>query len=380
MNSAKLLLVSNRKEIKDLCKDILAEYHLLSAADLGSAVNIVLKEELRLVLIDWPSDLGDKQEALQRLIKYNQQAPLIILDDLALAPELLLDISRNKFKFWPLNASPAQTAEFLTECIAKKNMQQENRKLLDRLAVRYTSGDFLGRGNYYNLVISKIEECCRVKEPVLIVGERGTEKEIIAYEIYRNSSFSNGCFVKRCLANGALDDISFIYEAANGCLVLEDVSLLGPEDQQKLKALLNEQLVSLRYILFSSISLDEKVKKGEFDAELYQKIALYEIDLLPLRERIKDLPDIIDSYLQLINEINNFTVSGVSDETLLALSRYPWPGNTAELRAVLALSCYRQRQGELRPTSLPLVFNQPESDELTIRFQEYFDKTLKKDS
>jgi DNA-binding NtrC family response regulator len=374
MKSAKVLLVSIRKEIRDLFKSILSSYTLLFATELAAAVGIILKENLQLVLIDWQSDFTEREEAWARLLDYNKQSRLVVLDKHKLPASLLTSASQNLLVFWDLDAAPADMLNFMEDVLIKKNLQQENRRLLDRIEARYTWGDFIGRGNYYNLIIAKIEEYCRNREPVLIVGESGTEKDIIAYEIFRNATSNNCSFKKYVLMPGMLDDISFIYQSANGYLVLDDIGLLAEEDQQKLKALLNEPLVNLRYILFSTVPLEKKVRAGKFDADLYRQIAATQIDLLPLRERIKDLPDIADNYLQVINETNNFSISGLSDEALLIMSRYDWPGNTAQLHAVLSQICYAQRKGEIKAEHLPLFLSQKNEAELLTGLAKLFPK------
>jgi len=368
MNTAKILLLSNRKEIREFFKKNCTDYTILATSEFSAAVNILLKEQLQLIIVDWESDFNDKTAALLNLQKYNQLADLILLYE-KMDETLATAATWARCQLLNYTSQPAELLPQLETILNRKFMELENKKMMERIEFRYAWGDFVGRGNYYNLIIGKTEECCKTKEPVLIVGETGTEKEIIAYEIYKNSPDLSGKFIKKILAPGALDDISFIYQAQNGCLFLEDVAELSSEDQQKLKGLLAENIAAFRLILCASNPLENKVKSGGFDEELYRQIAAYEINLLPLRERIKDLPDILDNLLTIINETNNFAITNISDEALIMLSRYVWPGNIAQLRAVISAICYRKRQGEIEAADLPLALRQIEPGALLANFE-----------
>lgn len=366
MPGAKILLVSTQKTTKEFLKKIGNTYTLLTTESLSSALNILLRDNISVIIVDWEESY---LERIKGLLNYSQETEIIILSQEKPSLDLLTLASIYKFSF--LNNEEFSEILKLIENILNKNfLKNENKKLYERIEARYIWGDFTGRGNYYNLIIGKIEECCRVKSPVLITGEAGTEKDIIAYEIYKNSR-SSGNFIKINIQSDTLEDISFIYKAHNGCLVIDDIGLLNLEEQKKLKGLLEEQITSYRLILFSSQDLAEKVKKGEFDQVLFSQISAYQIDLIPLRERIRDLPDILDNYLTIINETNNFAISGIEDDALILLSKYSWPGNTAQLRSVFSLICYAKRQGQITLRDMPLALRGLEPQVLAAELEKY---------
>ncbi len=371
MESSAILIISADKELQEYFKNILAQkYYLLTAAELSGAVNIILIEYVDIIIVDHKLPSLNSSKLLEQLQCYGKHLEifLAVTQD---QPDIVAEALSHKvsnFLFKPF--VKADILSTLSECLARKNLQLENQDLLNAVNWRY-QGDFLGKGNYYNLIISKIEEYCRLPDPVLIVGEPGTEKDILAYEIYKHSKHSRGPFIKKNISReNALDDISFLYEASNGCLVLEDIAALDQDKQQKLKMLLLEKMVNVRIILLASAPISEKVKTGNYDDELYRLLA-NELTLLPLRERIKDLPAIIDQYLSVLNDTHNCKLTGIADEALLLLSKYSWPGNILQLRAVLYGIAQQKKAGPITIDDLPLKMLDWSTEELLRKFQKY---------
>lgn len=374
MGENKILLVSTSKQTKDLFKKIIDFDTLLVTSEIHTALHTMLRETIPLVIIDWDSSWNEKVNNLQRLQSFNNFSELLFITSTLNSPNILTLNGLNIFNVCTLEINENKLKQIIKNLINRNLLKTENKKLLERIETRYSWGDFVGRGNYYNLIISKIEDFCRTKDPILIIGEEGTEKEIIAYEIYKNSPWSTGNFIKKNITSNSLEDISFIYKAYNGCLVLDDISALSLEGQKQLKGLLAEHITAMRCILFSKKPLEPLVKKGMFDDELYHQLAPFELLLVPLRERIKDLPDIIENYLTIINETNNFSIKGITDEALLLLTHYSWPGNLAQLRTVLSLICYRKKAGEIELKDLPLSIQGEEKSEVYKHFESYCSK------
>jgi DNA-binding NtrC family response regulator len=201
---------------------------------------------------------------------------------------------------------------------------------------------------------------------VLITGESGTGKELIAKAIHANSKRSDKLFVAAnvgALAEGVVESELFghekgaftgavsrrqgLFETANGgTIFLDEIAEFKPSTQVKLLRVLEERSfmrvggssdikVDVRVIAATNQNLEQKVKEGTFRSDVYFRLAVVKIDVPPLRERPKDIPILVYSFIEKLNEQSKRKISGVSDEALELLMRYHWPGNVRELRNFL---------------------------------------------
>jgi DNA-binding NtrC family response regulator len=201
---------------------------------------------------------------------------------------------------------------------------------------------------------------------VLVTGESGTGKELVARAIHANSKRRDKPFVAAnvgALAEGILESELFGHEkgaftgavsrrqglfetANNGTIFLDEIAEFKPSTQVKLLRVLEERSfmrvggssdikVDVRVIAATNQNLEQKVKDGTFRSDLYFRLAVVKIDVPPLRERPKDVPILVHSFIQKLNEKSKRKISGVSDEALQLLMNYHWPGNVRELRNFL---------------------------------------------
>jgi len=201
---------------------------------------------------------------------------------------------------------------------------------------------------------------------VLITGESGTGKELVARAIHANSKRKDKPFVAAnvgALAEGVVESELFghekgaftgaisrrqgLFETANGgTIFLDEIAEFKPSTQVKLLRVLEERSfmrvggssdikVDVRVIAATNQNLEQKVKEGTFRSDLYFRLAVVKIDVPPLRERPKDIPLLVHSFIEKLNQKSARKISGISDEALELLMRYHWPGNVRELRNFL---------------------------------------------
>lgn len=225
---------------------------------------------------------------------------------------------------------------------------------------------FLGQGPYLERLTALVERAAQFRECVLIVGETGTGKELVARWIHRRSPRADGPFVVVNSAavpsslweaeffgheRGAFTDahrlrIGRVEAAANGSLFLDEVADLPQEAQAKILRVIENREVSrlgksadfkvdVRFIAASNIDLSKKVRAGEFRQDLYYRLNGLTIRIPPLRERRDDIDLITASVLKQINSLHPQRPLILSDCAATALRAHPWPGNVRELRAVL---------------------------------------------
>ena len=201
---------------------------------------------------------------------------------------------------------------------------------------------------------------------VLITGESGTGKELVARAIHANSKRKDKAFVAAnvgALAEGVVESELFGHEkgaftgavgrrqglfetANNGTIFLDEIAEFKPSTQVKLLRVLEERSfmrvggssdikVDVRVIAATNQNLDQRVQDGSFRSDLYFRLAVVKIEVPPLRERPRDIPILVHSFIGKLNEKSARKITGVSDEAWELLISYHWPGNVRELRNFL---------------------------------------------
>ena len=219
---------------------------------------------------------------------------------------------------------------------------------------------------------------------VLLLGETGTGKELIANAIHRLSPRGSGPFVRvncgalaenlleselfghvRGAFTGAIDNRIGRFEAAHtGTVFLDEVNSTTPKLQVKLLRVLQEHefervgdtqtiRVDTRVIAASNRDLPEEVEAGRFREDLYYRLNVVTIYLPPLRERREDIPALVHHFIRIYNQQNNRHVPRIEPEALQALVEYDWPGNVRELQNYIERAIVLAPGGELTRDLLP---------------------------
>ena len=242
------------------------------------------------------------------------------------------------------------------------------RQELSRLqGAKYSISNIIGGSDSTVHLRRRVRSAARSVSNVLIEGETGTGKELVAHSIHHLSSRSPRPFVKvNCAAiPGELAEAElFGYEhgaftgarkggkpgkfeqAAGGSLFLDEINQLSAMIQPKLLRVLQEKEVErvggessipvdARLVVAANESLEKMVEQGVFREDLYYRLNVITIRIAPLRERLDDLPELVASIMERLNDRLGTTVEGVTEEVLRRFGEYAWPGNIRELQNVL---------------------------------------------
>ena len=247
--------------------------------------------------------------------------------------------------------------------LLKNQLHAENIYLREE---RYTDrhwGVIIGQSKALKKVLKLVEEVAPTNACVLIQGETGTGKELIARAIHELSDRKENAFVKlNCAAiptglleselfghekgafTGAIGQRIGRFELANqGTIFLDEVGEIPLELQTKLLRVLQEQEferlgstktlhVNVRLIAATNQDLAEMVTNRTFRSDLYYRLKVFPIIVPPLRERIEDIPLLVRSFTERYARQFNKTISSIPKESMMALSKSPWPGNVRELK------------------------------------------------
>ncbi len=241
-------------------------------------------------------------------------------------------------------------------------LKNENRYLRSEISGIYGFDNIVGKSAKMQKIFDMLKTVSESDATVFIQGPSGTGKELIAHAIHYNSQRKNNPFIKtNCAAlpegimeselfghergafTGAIRTRKGRFEAANtGTLLLDEVSEMSPGLQAKLLRVLQERefervgdtksiKVDVRIIATTNKDIKEEIKKGKFREDLYYRINVIPIHVPPLRERKKDIPLLVEHFINKYNKEHNRDIKGISSEAESLLMRLDWSGNVREL-------------------------------------------------
>ena len=234
------------------------------------------------------------------------------------------------------------------------------------LRERHQFQNLIGRNKTMQDIYSLLEDLANLDTTVLVTGESGTGKELVARALHYSGNRAFKPFTTvNCSAlaeslleselfghvkgafTGAFKDKQGRFAAADGgTILLDEIGDISPMIQLKLLRVLQEkefervgestpQKVDVRVIACTNKDLKDKVRKGEFRQDLYYRLKVVEVTLPPLRDRLEDLPLLVDHFRQTFNERFHKNIEGISSEVLSRFMDYAWPGNVRELEHVM---------------------------------------------
>ncbi len=245
----------------------------------------------------------------------------------------------------------------------------------------------VGRSRAMKEVFKTIGLVARNRATVLISGESGTGKELVAHAIHKAGNNPAGPFIiVNCAAivSTLLESDMFGHEkgaftgavsrqagkfalAEDGSIFLDEIGELSLEMQAKLLRVLQYKeftplgarqtlTTNARIIAATNVNLEEKVRKGEFREDLYYRLQVVNIDLPPLRERMEDLPDLVNVLLKKVNRDLQANITGISNEVMECFEHYHWPGNVRQLENLLMKVVALSSRNTVTRDSLPEEF------------------------
>lgn len=266
----------------------------------------------------------------------------------------------------PLAVATANDARLRELTVLREAAEAERSTLLKKLGMRKLKQEIVGSEGGLADVLSRVALVARTDTPVLIFGETGTGKEVIAREIHNQSDRAPGPFIRvNCgaIPPGLIDSELFGHErgsftgahktragwferADGGTLFLDEVGELPPEAQVRLLRVLqdghfervgghHEVGVDVRVVAATHRDLSSMVGDGAFREDLWYRLAVFPIELPPLRDRPEDIPDLARHFAERAARRFGLTLQYPTESGLQALVEYSWPGNIRELAAVI---------------------------------------------
>ena len=412
-----ILIVDDEPDMVELLRRAVSRelgWTVLGATSGTEGLRIAEEETPPLVLLDIKMPDLDGIEVLGRLMELPHKPTVVMMTAYGVIELAVESIRRGAYDFITKPFDYARVVHTLRQAWEHRKLLEENLSL--KLLVKKTEAfqDIVGSSIAMKKVVRTIEMAAPTDATVLITGESGTGKELVARAIHRLSHRSQGPFVAvNCpalpenlleselfgYAKGAFTDAKsdrkgLFQEAEGGTIFLDEIGDLPLQLQAKLLRVLQEKeikplgqsrslKVDVRVLASTNRDLKRQMAEGKFREDLYYRLGVVTISLPPLRERLEDLPLLVDHFLRKYGPDMGKPGISLSKEAMGALLSYEWPGNVRELENLIERMVVITVGEEIKASDLPLMISdvnrawQPDGDILPLRRAvENLEKTL----
>src|SRR5258706_8612149 len=362
MPKSRVLVIDDEAAIRDSLKMTLEYegYEFLGAATGQEGLTLAEREAPDLVLLDVKMPGMDGLEVLDRLHTMNEALPVIVVSGHGTISTAVEATKKGAFDFIEKPFASERILVSLRNALDQGRLRDENRTLKKAVEVRH---QMVGESAALQQVMAAVGRAAPTNATVLIQGESGVGKELVARTIHRNSLRSRERFVQvNCAAipeelieselfghqkgsfTGATERQTGKFEQADhGTIFLDEVGDMSLKTQAKVLRVLQEgeverlgsaktATVDVRVIAAPNKDLEEEIEKGTFREDLYFRLAVIPIAVPPLRERPEDIPMLVKHYLDTLSRENNQKPKRIAPAAIETMKRYRWRGNIRELR------------------------------------------------
>ncbi|MHB8952779.1 MAG: sigma-54-dependent transcriptional regulator [Pirellulaceae bacterium] len=368
MSKGSLLLVDDDRHVLESMADWLRHqgYEVAEAATFQQARAQLDAHPPELLLSDVRLQDGDGFDLLACCRRKYPGVPVILITGYGTVETGVDAIRAGAFDLLTKPLIDQELEMSIDRALSQRRVLEENKQLKVQLDLRYGMENIVGHDRRMQRIFDMIDSVADTKATILVTGESGTGKSMIARAIHRRSGRRDKPFVE--VACGALpeslleselfghvagaftgatsDKIGKFKQSDGGTIFLDEVGTAPPSMQVKLLRVLQEfefeqvggtktYHVDTRVILATNDNLAAAVAAGRFRQDLYYRVNVINIELPPLRERIADIPLLAERFLAEVREDANKDVTAFSDEAMAVLQHYTWPGNVRELQNVV---------------------------------------------
>ncbi|MBO4410404.1 MAG: sigma-54-dependent Fis family transcriptional regulator [Spirochaetales bacterium] len=384
-----ILVVDDEKYIREGLASALEldGYNGLQAESGEEAWKIINSEPVDMVITDLRMPGMGGAELLRKIYTTYPTIPVVVLTGHGTIEDAVAAMQNGAVDFLTKPVNLDHLSVLIKRSLSSKDMAQKNRELMTELEnLKRKSGysNIIGKSSKVQKLIETIQQIAPSRVSVLITGESGVGKELVADAIVNYSDRRDKPFVKvHCAAlnsnlleselfghvkgafTGAVADKKGRFELADGgTIFLDEIGEIDQSTQIKLLRVLQERefekvggektiKTDVRVIAATNRNLEEEIKKGNFREDLYYRLNVVSLNVPPLRERKEDIFLLATAFLKQFCEENNKKIVGFSNEAGSALAAYDWPGNIRELRNCVESAVVMSRNDQIELADLP---------------------------
>ena len=360
--STEILIIDDNTDIRNIINDLIIEagYKTRLAANYNQALNEIDKKLPDVAIIDVKLDKGDNDglELLSHIKTKDNNIPVIVITGHANVEMAIKALKAGAFEFIEKPFNQERLINFVNRAVENINLKNKNKEFENKLFYSY---ELIGCSDNIKNIKDQIDKIAISESRVFINGPTGSGKELIARKIHKESNRQKGPFI---VLNGALLDIekyeselfgeeknngSISYGAleksTGGILLIDEISEIPLDTQSKILRVLTDQKfkringshdvnVNVRIICSSSKDIKKEIESGNFREDLYHRLNVFEINIEPLKNRIADVPLLVDYFSNKVSTNYNLKKLNIDTNNNYLLN-YDWPGNIRELRNLI---------------------------------------------
>ncbi|NCG08794.1 MAG: response regulator [Verrucomicrobia bacterium] len=392
---ASILIVDDERNTREgLSAALETDYDVFLASSADEAFNLMEAQSFEVVLTDLRMAGKSGLKVIDRCLEQSNRPIAIMMTAYGNVETAVEAMRRGAFDFLTKPVNLEKLEMLIKRALQSRELEQENAELHERLDRKYSFEGIIGNSSGLTQVLETVKLVAPSRATVLLEGETGTGKELIAQAIHQNSERARKPFVPvhcAALAVNLLESELFGHEkgaftganerrigrfeaADGGTLFLDEIGEIDASTQVKLLRFLEmrrfERLgssksidVDVRLVCATNRNLTEMVKSGEFREDLLYRLNVVTIQLPPLRERLDDLMTLLRRYTEQFSAENKVEIVEFSEAALKRLQAYPWPGNIRELRNFCENIVILKRGSMVNEYDLEEKYHQAESGE-----------------
>jgi two-component system nitrogen regulation response regulator NtrX len=391
MPKSRILVIDDEAAIRDSLRMTLEYegYEFVGAATGQEGLALAERDTPDLVILDVKMPGMDGIEVLDRLRGLNETLPVVVISGHGTISTAVEATKKGAFDFIEKPFASERVLVSLRNALDQRRLRDENRSLKKAVEVRH---QMIGESGALRQVMAAVARAAPTNATVLIQGESGVGKELVARTIHRNSLRSRERFIQvNCAAipeelieselfghekgsfTGATEkQIGKFEQADRGTIFLDEVGDMSAKTQAKVLRVLQEGeverlgsartiKVDVRVIAATNKNLEEEIEKGTFREDLYFRLAVIPVQVPPLRERAEDIPPLVRHYMEYFARENNVRPKRITPAALDVLQRHRWKGNIRELRNTVERLMIMTAGDTIDVADLPDVVRSPAS-------------------
>lgn len=392
-----ILTIDDEENIRNGLSDNfeLEGYNVKQAANGKEGLAIIEKGNVDLVITDLRMDGISGEEVVRHVTTENPGLPIIVLTGHGSIEDATKAIKLGAYDFLTKPLDLDHLNHIVKNALKGREQQQKISELQQKLKKSENADEMIGKSAELTKVRTLIEKAAPSKANVLITGESGVGKELVAKAIHNNSSRKNMPFViVHCaaLSETLLESELFGYEkgaftgaesqhkgrfelANGGTIFLDEIGEINQMTQVKLLRVLQEKTfervggeesitVDVRVVAATNKTLETEVKEGRFREDLFYRLNVVRIQMPSLRERKDDIPLLMHSFLREFNLENEKNITGFDNRSKAAMVKYDWPGNIRELRNAVESAVVMCNGDEIKIDDLPASIRSESEDKI----------------
>ncbi len=363
-----ILIIDDEAAIRESLETLLAieGYNVEAASTAEEGLAMLAASPRDLVLLDFALPDRNGIEVLEEIRDRDPGLPVIMITAYGTVENAVKAIQTGATNFIQKPWDNEKLLADVRASISRLRIEEENRQLKRALKQRYSFENIVGKSEAMLKVFDLVAQVAPSRSTVLIQGESGTGKELIAKAIHANSPRKDGPFVPvntgsmptellestlfghvKGAFTSAIASKKGLFEIANkGTLFLDEIGTMGIDTQAKILRVLQDRKfmhlggvqevqVDVRIIAATNVDLKQLVKEGKFREDLYYRLNVISVNLPPLRNRMEDVPLLVNHFLARFSEENGLPTRHFTAEAMRPLLNYAWPGNVRELENVI---------------------------------------------